>query len=73
MPARRTSVVFRNPSKLGTQTDSLSAMESALLDEITRKSRLGASAYLLKIKDYLQQSGPFIEFLRTVKDLKDGR
>jgi hypothetical protein len=75
MLVRESNVVFKDaPGTVeGTQLSKCSLDETALLNDIINKSRHGAGAYLLRIKEHLQYSSQFVEFLRIVKDLKDKR
>lgn len=75
MLTRQSGFIFRNA--VGQEQDAQPNLpwsdDLALFNEITRESRIGTSAYLLRVRDHLQQSGSFTNFLRRVKDLKDGQ
>ncbi|KXN84991.1 Serine/threonine-protein kinase HT1 [Leucoagaricus sp. SymC.cos] len=74
MLTRQSSLVFEDTeTRLDTQPDLSMDDESVLVNVIIQKSRPGASAYLLKIKEALRHSGRFLELLRVVKELKDKR
>lgn len=72
MLTRQSGFIFRNT--VGQAQPNLPWSDDlALFNEITREGRMGTSTYLLKVRDHLQQSGSFTNFLRRVKDLKDGQ
>jgi hypothetical protein len=76
MLARQSRVILEDPSDNSRQAIhpvSLLQDESALLRDVILKSRPGASAYLLKIKEHLQQSRQFLEFLQAVRAMQDKR